>query len=281
MVASNAKLALLTAPSHKTPSNTKGMESYIDKGRRPKEISLSPILNPHAKEYQPTPVDSQQPLMQQEQQHAYKNAKQDGSQLNETLKHEKASSKPFLDPHMQLTNPNAIQSQLPILGNNKISALCSLLQRLNEITTLFIQQTSHLLPPREIPYFNGDHLLYRTFIRAFEHCVESNTSNDGYCLYFWDKYTSVQPRELVRCCQHMAPDKGYAMAKDLIKEHFGNEHKITAAYMEKALSWPVVKPEDVKSLQAYALFLHQCCNVMEDIQYNTWENQICQQTREP
>lgn len=156
MAASNAKLALLTAPGHKTDSNTfsKGMESYIDKGGRPMEISFSPILNPHAKEYQPTPVDSQKPILQQEQQHAYKNAKQDGSQLNKTLKHGKASSKPFLDPHMQLTNPNAIQSQLPILGNNKTSALCSLLQRLNEITTLFIQQqTSHLLPPRETPYF--------------------------------------------------------------------------------------------------------------------------------
>lgn len=37
--------------------------------------------------------------------------------------------------------------------------------------------------------------------------------------------------------------------------------------MEKALSWPVVKPEDVKSLQVYALFLRECCNAMEDVQY--------------
>lgn len=59
------------------------------------------------------------------------------------------------------------------------------------------------------------------------------------------------------------------MAKHLLKEHFGNEHKITAAYMEKALSWPAVKPEDVKSLQAYARFLRECCNVMQDVQYMT------------
>ena len=82
-----------------------------------------------------------------------------------------------------------------------------------------------------------------------------------------EKYTRGQPKELVRSCQHMAPDRGYATAKDLLQEHFGNEHKVTAAYMEKALCWPDVKPEDVKSLQAYALFLRECCNAMEDIQY--------------
>lgn len=57
------------------------------------------------------------------------------------------------------------------------------------------------------------------------------------------------------------------MAKDLLQEHFGNKHNITAAYMEKVLGWPVVKPEDIKSLQAYALILRECCNAMEDVQY--------------
>lgn len=76
-----------------------------------------------------------------------------------------------------------------------------------------------------------------------------------------------QPKDLVCSCQHLAPDRGYAMAKHLLEEHFGNEHKITAAYMEKVLNWPVLKPEDVKSLQAYALFLRECCNAMGDVQY--------------
>lgn len=46
-----------------------------------------------------------------------------------------------------------------------------------------------------------------------------------------------------------------------------NEHEITAAYMEKVLGWPVIRPGDVKSLQAYALFLCECGNAMEDVQY--------------
>ncbi|KAK0145449.1 hypothetical protein N1851_015637 [Merluccius polli] len=68
---------------------------------------------------------------------------------------------------------------------------------------------------------------------AFEHWVENNASNKGDCLYFLDKYTRGQSKELVRSCQHMAPDRGYTTAKQLLEEHFGNEHKITAAYMDR------------------------------------------------
>lgn len=96
--------------------------------------------------------------------------------------------------------------------------------------------------------------------------MENNASSRGDCLYFLDKHTSGQPKELVRSCQHMAPDVGYDEARNLLKQHFGKEHRITAAYMDKALNWPAVKPEDVKSLQAYALFMRECCNVMLDIQ---------------
>lgn len=57
---------------------------------------------------------------------------------------------------MQLTNPNVIPSQLPLQINDHTSVLCKLFQRQNEIATLLIQQqTAHLLPPREIPFFDG------------------------------------------------------------------------------------------------------------------------------
>ena len=37
--------------------------------------------------------------------------------------------------------------------------------------------------------------------------------------------------------------------------------------MEKALAWQTIKAEDVKTLQAYSLFLRGCCSVMEKLQY--------------
>lgn len=65
----------------------------------------------------------------------------------------------------------------------------------------------------------------------------------------------------------MVPERGYAKAKALLKEQFGNEQKIASAYMERALSWPPIKNEDVKALQDYSLFLRGCCNITEEVQY--------------
>lgn len=65
----------------------------------------------------------------------------------------------------------------------------------------------------------------------------------------------------------MESDRGYIKAKALLKEHYGNEQKVVAAYMERALSWPTIKTEDVRALQEYSLFPRGCCNAMEDVQY--------------
>lgn len=37
--------------------------------------------------------------------------------------------------------------------------------------------------------------------------------------------------------------------------------------MEKINTWPSIKPEDVKSLRAFTLFLKTCCNAMEELRY--------------
>lgn len=78
---------------------------------------------------------------------------------------------------------------------------------------------------------------YRPFIRAFE--LKTDNSADG--LYFLDQYTSGLPRDLVRSCLHMSPDRGYEKAKGLLQEHYGDEFKICSAYLKRALEWPVIK----------------------------------------
>lgn len=84
---------------------------------------------------------------------------------------------------------------------------------------------------------------------------------------FWSSLQEESQESCYQSWQHMIPDRGYNLAKELLQEHFGNEYKIAAAYIEKALVWPAVKSEDLKALQAYSLFLCGCCNVMEELQY--------------
>ncbi len=162
------------------------------------------------------------------------------------------------DPVTDVTQTDASQND----------SVLDITRKQNEITTLLMQQQClSALPKREIPIFDGNPLKYHSFIKAFENGVERNTNDNCDRLYFLEQYTKGHAKELVRSCQHIESDRGYVKAKALLKEHYGNEQKVAAAYMERALSWPTIKTEDVRALQEYSLFLCGCCNAMEDVQY--------------
>lgn len=115
--------------------------------------------------------------------------------------------------------------------------------------------------------FAGDPLTYRSFMRAFESAIEKKTNSDQDKLFYLEQYTSGEPRDLVRSCEHMRPDKRLREAKRLLQYHYGNELKIAAAYLDKALKWPQIKAEDAKGLKAYSLFLIGCRNTMSDVEF--------------
>ncbi len=147
--------------------------------------------------------------------------------------------------------------------------LYNIMQQQASITAQLVQRRDVAsLPPRVIPIFDGDPLQFAAFTQAFEHGIERKTTNVQDCLYYLEQYTRGQPRELVRSCRLMSAEQGFRKAKNLLKEHLKLEQlKITAAFMEKALNWPAIKPDDISGLQAYALFLRRYCNVMVNLQY--------------
>lgn len=105
------------------------------------------------------------------------------------------------------------------------------MQKQNAITDMLLkQQTRSYLPSKDIPVFKGDPLTYRFFIRAFEHAVDSKTDSYQDKLYYLEQYTSGEPQELVRSCEHMSPDRS-------------------------------------KALSTYALFLIGCRNMMDDTEF--------------
>ena len=185
-----------------------------------------------------------------------------------------ARSHSQLHPSLQPRSQPLLQSNRPVpsaQGGADPGQLISVLEKQNEITSLLAEQQSlFFLPRRDIQIFDGDPLEYQTFMRAFEHCIEEKTQSAKDCLYFLEQYTKGQPREMVRSCQHMPAGSGYAMAKSLLQEHFGNSLKITSAYMDKVFSWPVLKSEDVQALQSYSFLLRSCCNALGEFE-STYE----------
>lgn len=137
-----------------------------------------------------------------------------------------------------------------------------------DITEMLVtQQRLANLPQRKVPEFSGDPLEFLPFLRAFEHIIHSRTDNDEDRLYYLEQFTNGEPRELVRSCQHMSSQQGYSEARRLLTYHYGNEQKIAAAYVDKAVKWPPIKAEDAKSLHSFSIFLTGCNNVMKDMDY--------------
>lgn len=241
-----------------------GMASYIRKGARPKFPYTS--LNPQASISVPPPLQQDVFLTLQSSASLLvaPSVMPNLMQQQVALPIFASQPKPTISQGSQMFQ----QMLQPLQSQNQTAGLYDLLQQHNDITALLVQmQTSQLLPRREIPTFDGDPLQFNTFMKAFEHCVKAKTSCKGDCLYYLEQFTRGQPRDIVRSCLHMTADKGFAVAKRLLKEHFGNEFKITAAYMEKVTGWPSIKAEDPKALKAYGLFLRECSNAMDDPKY--------------
>ncbi|KAL2092730.1 hypothetical protein ACEWY4_012528 [Coilia grayii] len=146
--------------------------------------------------------------------------------------------------------------------------MIKVLENQSELTRMLMkQQLLTTLPQGSIPIFDGQVLEYKSFIHSFQNMIECKTDSNRDRLQFLIQYTKGQAQRLVKSCEYMAPDRGYQMAMKLLKENFGNEYKISCAYLDKALSLPQIKSEDSKSLQDYAMFLRSCCNAMEEMSY--------------
>ena len=150
------------------------------------------------------------------------------------------------------------------------SELTAILERQTDLADLFMaQQRLASLPGRDVPVFDGDPLAYRPFMQAFKHNIENKTDSNEDRLYFLEQYTVGQPKELVRSCLHLSAATGYTEAKHLLKHHFGDDFKITTAYIEKALNWNPIRSDDGKALNSYALYLRSCGNAVRDLPYMT------------
>ena len=130
---------------------------------------------------------------------------------------------------------------------------------------LLDQQLKATLPKRDIKPFDGDPMVYATFMQAFKYGVEMKTQNDADRLYYLEQFTVGEPNKLVRSClnnEHIQ----YAAVKKLLADKFGNKYRIAEAFKRKVECWPIVKGEDANALNNLALFLVECRNTMTDLE---------------
>ena len=77
--------------------------------------------------------------------------------------------------------------------------------------------------------------------------------------------TTGKPHEIVKGYIHLQPDRGYRDAKAALDRKYGDEHRISAAYVEKILSWPQMKSMDVDCIEDFSILMRSCKNAMESL----------------
>lgn len=224
IAASVAKVKVLMASEGSRAFSVKsnGMNSYLEREQR-----QTPTLNAGAETFVPAVVEQPQHISIGDEPCSHS--------LDSRPKEERTELQPQvalpkeLEPKMQQGKIQSTQlchqfqshseNPAPIMqGSIDHNRLITVLEKQNEITSLLVEQQSlFFLPRQDIQIFYGDPLQFQTFMRAFKHSIEDKTHSAKDCLYFLEQYTRGQPRNLVRSCQHMPHDEGYARAKSVAR----------------------------------------------------------------
>ncbi|XP_060799417.1 uncharacterized protein LOC132901020 [Neoarius graeffei] len=250
------------APQPRPPLQPQPVQLPRQPQLQPQQTQSLPVtLHPQPLQPHPLPLQPQPPLQLLQPQLPPWSQPQ--------LQQQQSQPQPQLQPQLPPQVQFQPQAQTPSLASSPHdSHLVTVLENQNELTKLLMrQQLSSTLPQGSISVFDGEVLEYKSFIHNFKNTIERKTDNCRDRLQYLIQYTKGQAQRLVKSCEYMEPDRGYEKALKLLKENFGNEYKISCAYLEKALSWPQIKPQDAKSLQEFAMFLRSCCNAMEEMTY--------------
>ena len=81
--------------------------------------------------------------------------------------------------------------------------------------------------------FDGDPMSYHSFMRSFKENVEKVLPDDGARLARLLHLCKGEVGRAIRCCNLMEPEQGYARARRLLKQRFGDKHTITELWIKK------------------------------------------------
>ena len=143
------------------------------------------------------------------------------------------------------------------------------------MNTLISYNLKSLMPKANVEPFSGDLTTYRTFIRAFDSVISSKLVDDGEKLLFLEQFTRQKLREIVRSCLEMPAEEGYKEARKILEKKYGNPIHMNNAYIQKIISHPNIKVDDIEMLDKFLLLLIGCKNAMTSLPVE------CQETEHP
>ena len=103
---------------------------------------------------------------------------------------------------------------------------------------------------------------------TFQEAVEQKIDDPHGRLIRFIKFTEGEAKETIRHCIQQPAETGYKMAKALLERHYGNPHRIMAAYRREIKTWPPLKPGEAIGYQKFYNFLIKCDCILSNQNWN-------------
>ena len=90
------------------------------------------------------------------------------------------------------------------------------------------------------------------FMRSFDNNIGSAALDDSAKLNRLFQYCKGEALKVIKCCAVMSPSEGYARARVLLKERFGDDFKISGMWIRKVTEGLVIRYDEGRRLQEMA-----------------------------
>ncbi len=97
------------------------------------------------------------------------------------------------------------------------------------------------LPTSQLMSFSGDPLQYWMFMQSFDHMVGNTSVSHAAKLNRLLQCCTGKAFKVIECCAMMDPVTGYAKARSLLKQRFGNDFRISESWIQKIVDGPAIK----------------------------------------
>ena len=125
------------------------------------------------------------------------------------------------------------------------------------------------LPSFEIkpPVFDGNSEAYYNFTDAFDSLIDNQISDPKLKLFYLLQFTKGVARTLIQGCQYMPPDVGYATAKCLLRDHFGQKLQVATACINSVTNGPVLNKKNISDILEFSAKLTACQYTLSGMNY--------------
>ena len=107
-------------------------------------------------------------------------------------------------------------------------------------------------PDIKLDIFDGNPLEFHYFMTLFHKVVEKRIDDLRGRSARLLKYTSFNPKDMIKHCLQELPTMSYQHTKKILVEKYGNPYHVMVEYRKEIKAWSIIKSKDAERYQRFS-----------------------------